>query len=99
MRKDCKKLRYLLELLSHHNKVVSRTITELEKIQDMLGSIHDDDITIAYLKRIRYSKEVRHILDSVIEERAHKYDEFIGFCRSNLFNSNESFFNQIRALA
>ncbi|HZE77511.1 MAG TPA: CHAD domain-containing protein [Nitrososphaeraceae archaeon] len=98
MRKDCKKLRYLLELLSYHNKEVNRTITELEKIQDMLGLIHDDDITIAYLKGIRYSKEVRHILDSVIAERAHKYDEFIGFCRSNLFNSNESFFNQIRGL-
>src|SRR5437588_859562 len=47
MRKDCKKLRYLLELLPNQNKEISKTITELEEIQDMLGSIHDDDIVIA----------------------------------------------------
>ena len=33
----------------NHN--VSRLIDKLEKIQDMLGNIHDYDITTAYLKR------------------------------------------------
>jgi CHAD domain-containing protein len=99
MRKDCKKLRYLLELLSYqNNKEAERTITELEKIQEMLGSIHDDDIMITYLRRSRHSKEIRHILDGVIAERARRYDEFIEFCKGNLSNSKENFFSQIWAL-
>ena len=41
MRKDCKKLRYMLELMpDHNNKETHKMITELEDIQDMLGSIH-----------------------------------------------------------
>lgn len=99
MRKDCKKLRYLLELLPDQNKEIQRMITELEEIQDMLGSIHDEDITIAYLKRIRNPRAVHYILDDEIEERNHKYEEFIQFCNGNLSNPKENFLNQIWSLA
>jgi CHAD domain-containing protein len=99
MRKDCKKLRYLLELLPDENKEMQKTITELEDIQDMLGSIHDDDITIAYLKSTRNPKAVRNILDNEVVQRNHKYEEFIQFCKANLSNPKESFFNQIWSLA
>ena len=58
MRKDCKKLRYLLELLpigtnskGEGKDKVSQLIEELEKVQDMLGAIHDHDATIAYIKK------------------------------------------------
>ncbi|HXP49902.1 MAG TPA: CHAD domain-containing protein, partial [Bacteroidia bacterium] len=47
LRKTCKKLRYLLELASHqndiNNKEIHALITELEDVQDILGSIHDCD--------------------------------------------------------
>jgi CHAD domain-containing protein len=99
MRKNCKKLRYLLELLPDQDKEIQKTITELEDIQDMLGSIHDDDITIAYLKSIRNPKAAHHILDDEIAERNHKYEEFIQFCKANLSNPKENFFNQIWSLA
>ena len=78
MRKDCKKLRYLLELPpdqnNHHNtkndsKQVQKMIIELEDIQGMLGSIHDSDTTIAYLRRVRQHNAVKHILDKEILER------------------------------
>jgi CHAD domain-containing protein len=98
MRKDCKKLRYLLELLSDQNKETGRMITELEEMQDMLGSIHDDDIMIAYLKRVRRPKAVHHILDVEIAKRNKKYEEFVQFCKRNLSNSKENFFNQIWSL-
>src|SRR5215510_532238 len=59
MRKDCKKLRYLLELLSvdangkdQGKDKVSQLIEELEKVQDMLGTIHDYDTTVAYLEKV-----------------------------------------------
>jgi CHAD domain-containing protein len=71
----------------------------LEDIQDMLGSIHDDDITIAYLKSIRNPKTVHYILDNEIAERSHKYEEFIQFCKANLSNPKDNFFNQIWSLA
>lgn len=98
MRKDCKKLRYLLELLPNQNKEISKTITELEEIQDMLGSIHDDDIVIAYLRRLKRPKTIHHILDEEIAERNKKYEEFVQFCKRNLSNSKENFFNKIWSL-
>src|SRR6185503_17358507 len=58
MRKDCKKLRYLLELLpigtngkDEDKDKVSQLIEELERVQDMLGTIHDYDTTIAYTRK------------------------------------------------
>ena len=98
MRKDCKKLRYLLELLTDQNKETGRMISELEEVQDMLGAIHDDDIMTAYLKRARRPKAVHHILDDEMAERTKKYEEFVQFCKRNLSNSKENFFKQIWSL-
>src|SRR6185437_10742945 len=98
MRKDCKKLRYLLELLTDQNKETGRMISELEEVQDMLGSIHDDDIMITYLKRVRRPKAVHHILDDEMAERNKKYEEFVQFCKRNLSNTKENFFSQIWSL-
>ncbi len=98
MRKDCKRLRYLLEILPDQNKEISKTITELEEMQDMLGSIHDDDIVIAYLRRVKRPKAIHHILDEEIAERNKKYEEFVQFCKMNLSKPQESFFNQIWSL-
>jgi CHAD domain-containing protein len=98
MRKDCKKLRYLLEILPNQNNEIPKTITELEEIQDMLGSIHDDDIMISYLRRVNRPKKVHHILDEEIAERNKKYEEFVQFCKRSLSNSKENFFNQIWSL-
>jgi CHAD domain-containing protein len=89
MRKDCKKLRYLLELHSYQSKKADKTISELEKIQDMLGSIRDNDIAITHLRRIKHhSKEVSH---DMITQRAHKYDEFVEFYRDDLSYSKQNF--------
>ena len=53
LRKDCKKLRYTLEVLdsqARQNKLVLSLIEYLEDLQDVLGSIHDCDVMIQYLK-------------------------------------------------
>jgi CHAD domain-containing protein len=98
MRKDSKKLRYLLELTSHQNKEIHTMITELEDIQDTLGTIHDCDTMIAYLKRIRQRNKVKHILDDEISERHKKYDDFIQFCKKSLSDARLNFLKQISVL-
>ena len=98
MRKDCKKLRYLLEILPNQDNEIAKTITELEEAQDMLGVIHDDDITISYLRRLRQPEKVHHILEGVISERNQKYEEFVEFSKRNLSKSKENFLYQISSL-
>ncbi|MGC2573456.1 MAG: CHAD domain-containing protein [Candidatus Nitrosopolaris sp.] len=98
MRKDSKKLRYLLELTSHQNKEIHTIITELEDIQDTLGTIHDCDTMIAYLKRIRHRNKVKPILDGEISERNKKYDDFIQFCKKYLSDARLNFLKQIAVM-
>jgi CHAD domain-containing protein len=126
MRKNCKKLRYILELIPdqdnskeknttirehediqeilglihvQNTKETHKMITELEDIQDILGSIHDNDIIIAYLKRVKHFTEIENILDNENRERNTRYEEFVQFCKRNLTNSGNNFYNQICLLA
>jgi CHAD domain-containing protein len=102
LRKTCKKVRYLLELASHQNSVNNKEIhvliTELEDVQDILGSIHDSDTTIAYLKSVRQPNKVAHILHDEISERNKKYEDFIQFCKRSLSDTRHNFLNQIAIL-
>ena len=106
MRKDCKKLRYLLELLpidadrKNQNKdKVSQLIDELEKVQDMLGTIHDYDTTIAYIKKHVKNHSKYRSLDNIVkyvyEDRQKKFEQFIEYCRVDLSNSKDNLFVNI----
>ena len=106
LRKDCKKLRYLLELIPHHDsnsndkgvndKDLQAMVTMLEDIQDILGSIHDNDTAISFLKQFsRRKKGVSHILRDEISERAKKYEDLIQFCKRNLSDNTHNFLKQI----
>ena len=102
LRKTCKKRRYLLELASHqnstNNKEIHAVIAELEDVQDILGSIHDSDTTIAYLKSVRQPNKVAHILHDEISERNKKYEDFIQFSKRSLSDTRHNFLNQIAIL-
>ena len=74
VRKDFKKLRYSLELISNRKAVELRN---LRQIQDILGEIHDYDIMINYLKSLTDKYQVVHVLESEISERRKKYNLFI----------------------
>jgi CHAD domain-containing protein len=106
MRKDCKKLRYLLELLpgSKNGKdegkdKVSQLIEELEKVQDMLGTIHDYDTTVAYTKKYlenhsKHHSPLNNIVKYLFEDRQKKFEQFAEYCKADLSNSkNNLFFN------
>ena len=97
LRKDCKKLRYLLELTGKENNNAIRMIKTLQNIQDILGSIRDSDVTIDYLKKLEPSKEIQEIVNNEIEQRKEKYEEFLRFCKRRLHISKNSFFIMIKS--
>jgi CHAD domain-containing protein len=102
VRKDTKKLRYLLELiLNNRHKIdgnigknneidknnygndqnIWNQIEKLKKIQDMLGNIHDYDITIAYLKQHDKQKNFVTVMN-IDMQRKNKYEQFIRYYES-----------------
>ena len=103
LRKDCKKLKYILELLvkdnnKNKNNIAMGLIKTLQNIQDILGSIRDYDITIDYLKKLEPNKEIQEIVNNEIEQRRLKYEEFLRFCKRSLHISRDSFFARIKSL-
>jgi CHAD domain-containing protein len=99
LRISCKKLRYLLELLPDENQGALKTSKTLQKLQDILGAIHDYDFTTDYLSSLgQSSKEIQEIINSENEERRLKFDEFLKYCKRRLDISPDSFLIMIRSL-
>jgi CHAD domain-containing protein len=76
LRKDFKKLRYSLELISYKEKVI-QVLENLKKIQDVLGEIHDSDIIINHLRSKEQSSNILEIIETEIQERRRKYEMFV----------------------
>ena len=92
LRKDCKKLRYLLELVSHDNSsdnIISKMEEELQKMQDLLGAIHDCDATVAYLKRQKLQNK-NEIIEAILQERKKRYENFLDHFKSSIMNDKHS---------
>ena len=99
LRKACKKLRYMLELLPIENKKALEMRKILQKIQDNLGVIHDYDFTINYLElNEQPSNEVREIINNEMQERNSNYERFIKFCARRLRIYPDSFLIRIKSL-
>ena len=99
LRISCKKLRYLLELLPDENQGALKTSKTLQKLQDILGAIHDYDFTTDYLSSLgQSSKEIQEIINCENEERRLKFDEFLKYCKRRLDISPDSFLIMIRSL-
>ena len=75
LRKDFKKLRYTLELISN-KKRTSQALRNLKNIQDSLGHIHDSDVIIDYLGSEQNSRYL-DIIESEVLERKKEYDAFV----------------------
>lgn len=99
LRISCKKLRYLLELLPEEKDNMLKTRKTLQKLQDILGTIHDYDFTIEYLSSLgQSSMEIQEIITIEKEERNAKYHEFLRFCKRRLDISQDSFLIMIKSL-
>jgi CHAD domain-containing protein len=115
IRKDSKKLRYLLELVLSNkdrnkgnidknnvinnndhgdNHDVSFLLEKLEKIQDMLGNIHDYDITTAYLKG-HNSHNFFIAENNIAMIRKNKYEQIVQYCKSDLLDTENNSFIRI----
>jgi CHAD domain-containing protein len=77
LRKDCKKLRYHLELISDQDKGIEKTVEQLDSIQDLLGEIHDSDTTMLYLEQQKKSQAIKNFIEHELNHRSNKYNEFI----------------------
>lgn len=98
LRIACKKLRYMLELLPDENKLAVQIGKSLEKLQDILGSVHDSDFTIGYLRSLpQSSKEIQEIINMENDERRLKFEQFMNYCKRQLRISPESFLIKIRS--
>lgn len=98
LRIACKKLRYMLELLPDENKLAVQIGKSLEKLQDILGSVHDSDFTIGYLRSLpQSSKEIQEIINMENDERRLKFEQFMNYCKRRLRISPESFLIKIRS--
>jgi len=99
LRISCKKLKYLLELQADEKKSVLKTRKTLQKLQDILGAIHDYDFAIEYLGSLGQSSlEIQEIISIEKEERCAKFDEFLRFCKRRLDISPDSFLIALRNL-
>ena len=89
VRRDLRKLRYILDVApaSGKKKYVKTlrkatgkeiALEELQDLQDLLGSIHDSDITIQYLKG---RLEARRHLDREVSNRKQLYQKFVKYMK------------------
>jgi CHAD domain-containing protein len=98
LRIACKKLRYMLELLPNNNKLAVQTRESLKKIQENLGSIHDSDFTIGYLKSLpQSSKEIQAIIGRENDHRRLQSERFLNYSKRRLGISPDSFLFKLRS--
>ena len=102
LRKDSKKLRYLIELVINKedddtsNRNINndtnvlidnnnhKILEHLEKIQGILGDIHDYDIVLDYLKQHRASNNplIIDTITNIMKERDVKFNDFVNYGKS-----------------
>ncbi len=102
LRKDSKKLRYLIELvinkenndtskgnIKHDTNILidnnnHKILEHLEKIQGMLGDIHDYDIALDYLRQHQASNNPSIIstITNIMKVRKAKFNDFVNYGKS-----------------
>jgi len=90
LRKDFKKLRYSIELTSDKTNSL-KSIKSLKKIQDDLGSIHDSDMFLDYLRGVEGPHELSEAIREEIQERREKYQRFVQVFKEEGFDDLEKF--------
>ena len=79
LRKDFKKLRYSIELISKQSPGIKR----LKNFQDVLGEIHDCDVIKDYLKKLGQDPNYNEIIEAENLERSKKYQKFVNLLKTS----------------
>lgn len=80
-RRDCKQLRYVLEMGEFSRP--PKPLVALRSWQELLGTIRDHDVMIAYLQGLKKSPEIQLALNTEIEGRGNSYRKFVEVSREN----------------
>src|SRR5206468_12066755 len=81
VRRDCKQLRYVLQMGEFSRP--PRPLVALRTWQDLLGTIRDHDVMIAYLRGLNKSPEIQLALNTEAESRNNSYRRFVEASREN----------------
>jgi CHAD domain-containing protein len=81
VRRDCKQLRYVLEMGEFSRP--PKPLVALRSWQDLLGTIRDHDVMIAYLRGLKKSPEMQLALNTETEGRGNSYRKFVEVSREN----------------
>jgi CHAD domain-containing protein len=81
VRRDCKQLRYVLEMGEFSRP--PKPLVALRSWQDLLGTIRDHDVMIAYLRGLKRSPEIQLALNTETEGRGNNYRKFVEVSREN----------------
>jgi len=79
LRKDCKRLRYILELTPQEGEGSGLVMT-LTSWQDLLGAVRDGDVTVEYLEGLERSAPVDKVLRAERARRRQDYEGFAAAC-------------------
>lgn len=96
LRKDCKKIRYMLELVEKDDKNAVSLIRILEKVQDILGSIHDSDATIIYLRSFAPNQEIQEVINKETKQRELGYEKFLLYSKRSLHLNPDSLLMRLK---
>ena len=81
VRRDCKQLRYVLEMGEFSRP--PRPLVALRSWQDLLGTIRDHDVMIAYLRGLDKSPGIQLALNTETESRNNNYRKFVETSKEN----------------
>ena len=81
VRRDCKELRYVLEMSEFSRP--PKQLVALRTWQELLGTIRDHDVMIAYLRGLNTSPEIQLALNMETESRNNNYRKFVEASREN----------------
>jgi CHAD domain-containing protein len=81
VRRDCKQLRYVLEMGEFSKP--PKPLVALRSWQDLLGTIRDHDVMLAYLRELTKSSEIQMALNTETESRNNNYRKFVEASRDN----------------
>jgi len=81
VRRECKQLRYVLEMGEFSRP--PKPLVALRSWQDLLGTIRDHDVMIAYLRGLNKSSEIQLALNTETESRSNSYRKFVEASREN----------------